>query len=462
MTTVSAQALYAATSQGLYYHDGFEFDDSDAVWERLGQELNIRAAFYDHTDPDALQLGVVGSGTDSTVWLRRTAVGDNWVQILTAQEALTVVGRASNDKEELIWAAHHDGVIYVTFIADVSTQKYLLRTSDYGTNWDFYNLDVTYTVGRVDVLESTGMLYISICDDLGAQGQIMRTPDGASRVEEWDSNDGGGWAPDFFIEQSTGTIIAGLENNTATTPRLVASDIAYSVIDQADVRAGVISPQQTGFTPQGGLWRLGDTIRTLRRDTLYIGEYGGTFISRAISELQPGELGTTRALTGVAGPKLVLGRNANTEDTPDVVFATDDDGVTIWGKGGAHADQIDGGGDSIPYTASVAWGGLCIVEDAVTSIEITVPDIVPACEPVTLTASPERDGFVYEWDADNLVSGQGTASATYMWPEAWRYYIELKVTDSDGNELHAAAIVDVVNNPYCLHYDEDYLNLEAR
>jgi hypothetical protein len=349
-----------ATSKGLYKTTEFFFDDSDPTWERLGQELNIRAAFYDHSNPGALQLGIVGEQLDSEVWLRRPEVSDDWVRILTAQEALTVVGRASKDKEVLLWAAHHDGTIYATFIADAGVTKYLLRTSNYGSTWFAYDLSATYTVGRVDVHEATGMLYISICDGLGAKGQIIKSPDGMSRVEEF-VGDGGGWGPEFFIEQATGAIIAGLEDNTATNPRLVASDNDYEPpIDDGITRAGVISPQQTGFTPQGALWRNGDTIRILRRDELYIGEYGGVFTSQTLAELEPGELGTARALVGIAGPKLIIGRNANTEETPDVVFATDDDGETIWGKGGAHADQPDGGGDSIPYTASVAWNGICI------------------------------------------------------------------------------------------------------
>ena len=80
-------------------------------------------------------------------------------------------------------------------------------------------------------------------------------------------------------------------------------------------------------------------------------DYGEEFTTRVISELDTDEALAAKALAGIAGPtgpKLIFGRNPNTVDTPDVVFATIDDGVTVWGKGGPNADQEDGGDDSIP------------------------------------------------------------------------------------------------------------------
>ena len=52
-----------------------------SAWGRNCRHSALR--FSIASDPEALQVGIVGSGVDSEVWLRRPSAGDDWVRILT-------------------------------------------------------------------------------------------------------------------------------------------------------------------------------------------------------------------------------------------------------------------------------------------------------------------------------------------------------------------------------------------
>ena len=339
--------VFAATSLGLYWSSPFYFDEREVKWTRLGQLLGIQHFAADRDHPRDCQLATVGSRGDSEVWIRRPSVSDDWQLLLNLDQAWEMIEYPTFPlSSEFRGVASRYGVIYIAY-SNQSDDNWLLYSDNYGGGWNLVDLDTQKPIWECDV-DTEGNVIISSRYRGIAVGALFRF-DGTTLTLIWNSDSAGSWEPDFYIDGAT--IYAGLYDEDPGNPRLVSSAAGLGIIDTEDCKAGVIGSNK------GGIWASGNTLRTVRSRNIYISDDGAANwnCGEIISE------GVFRAIDGLSGPRLVLGRYTAKESAPHLVYSTVDDGETLREKGGPHAGQEDGGGDSIPYSAVIAYNGIHIV-----------------------------------------------------------------------------------------------------
>jgi hypothetical protein len=353
--------LVATTGSGLYYAQSFAFDDSNPTWGTVGQALPISQFSYDKHAPAARHVCLSGGN----VWLRRPAVtGDNWIQILTPAQAQSAIGIAENG--ELAWAEYNTlkQHIYALWNYDITLGGiWFLKSTDWGTSWsavNLYNDYQNYEGGNIAVgLQTGNVVYVTGETQIGARGTVWFSEDAGETFSLGHRDYSGGWTPYLFVDPSDeNTAYVGIylgvfgefELWRCTLPGFSCEEI------DGDLHAGTLCVEYSSagwVSPEDG-----NIIRATREGILFAGDSGVITTQRDLNVLE------VRAMEGVHPHTLVYGTNITADDeAPHLVFVTPDDGVTIYNKGGANADQADGGGDSIPYTAGrVSQNGIAIIE----------------------------------------------------------------------------------------------------
>ena len=362
---------FLATSGGLYKTAIITLDDADdPVWELQGQSLQITHFAVNPTNPQGLQLAIAGDPYDNAVYLRRPMNGDEWQELLTYSQVHAIIGMASEDKDDFRDVAYNPVTdeIIVLFNLKNTGDKFVLRSGNYGGSWSSINLldgALRYGAGNIAINQQTGEVYISMCIALGGRGSVAYSATGSSFGTVWTSDSGGGWVPLVFIDSLTGIAYAG-EYDGDSSPDLVSSEVGWEPIDLGDsFEAGVASLSTIGFTPAGAGWvnpNDSDVIRTIRSNDagarLYYSD--DRWSSGAVRSLA---FNNVRAMTGDAQSRLLIARGVGaTVGDPHVVFATPDDGATMYEKAGAHPDEADGGGDSVPYNVTPALDGIVLFD----------------------------------------------------------------------------------------------------
>jgi hypothetical protein len=350
--------VFAATSKGLYWSSPFYFDEREVAWTRLGQELDIRRFAVDPENPASLQLAV-GS---NKVLMRRPIENSDWQEILDYSTALATIGEDNLGQNHFAWVVYNPvlEMIHVSYNYKNTGYKYILSSPDCGTSWVASEYlpppSFRYVIGNMVIHPSTGELYVSGCAYYTGSGLVMHSIDAVSFDVDV-SFDGGGWAP-YLFRDSEGAVYAG--EATDSYPRLYRrEDGGWTQVD-GSLGAGVISGSPNLFDPNGaGAVNPEDVnvVRIIRDNKLYYtNDYWNTGDFRTISEFSLG-----RAIDCDKKTRLVIGRVDASENDSHVVFSTVNDGVEMRAKGGPHADQLDGGEDSIPYPAKIADNGIKIV-----------------------------------------------------------------------------------------------------
>ncbi len=119
-----------------------------------------------------------------------------------------------------------------------------------------------------------------------------------------------------------------------------------------------------------------------------------------------------------------------------------------WSGVGAHAISVTtsncGGSKSDSHTITLSAQGSCTVplngvsiSGASSGEQSKVYTFTAALDPVNATAP-----ITYVWSSDNLIGGQGTASASYSWAQAGDYVIALSAANCGGgkSDTHAVKI----------------------
>jgi hypothetical protein len=353
--------LVATTASGLYYAQSFTFDDSDPTWSPLGQALPISQISYDKSAPAARQVCRSGG----SVWLRRPAVsGDNWIQILTGAEAQSLIGDADNG--EFTWAEYNTVKQHIYALWNYSLTAggiWFLKSTDWGASWtavNVYSNIFNYEGGNIAVgLQTGNVVYVTAQTESGGKGTVWVSEDAGDSFTLAYRDYGGGWTPYLFVDPADeDTAYLGIHLGVfeeyelwkCTLPGFSCTEI------DGDLHAGTLL---IGFSSAGWISpEDSQIIRTTRNGALFAGDAGVITARRELNVFE------VRALAGWHPHDLVYGTYIEAAvDNPHLVFATPDDGVTIYNKGGANANQADGGGDSIPYTARrVSQNGIAIIE----------------------------------------------------------------------------------------------------
>ena len=163
------------------------------------------------------------------------------------------------------------------------------------------------------------------------------------------------------------------------------------------------------------------------------------------------------ALVLVAGLLLVSGVLAQTGNGYDLTWWTVDggggtvsgSGYTLTGTAGQPepGPALTGGGYTL-YSGFWPGGGEAppVCEHPLIGVSVGGPSSGETGENLTFTASITSSNatppITYTWSSDGLVSGQGTANATYRWSQAGDYQITVSAGNCGGlkNDSHTIEI----------------------
>jgi len=350
--------------------------DSLLCWQLAWSLLNPYARLYLIAGPAATRV-LYRMEPDPIPWWRPIWPGWTfpWVPILTTEQACTLTGSVSG---ELCWVAtdaNHPGYTYVLFNSGLTdTGTWCLRSVDYGDSWTAHNIYAgifNYRAGNIVAgLTQTAppgpqanTLYASLNTGAGGHAQIYFSDDlGAS----WSLQDSIGLTiqvPRCTVDPTnlktvymTAFIDAGnpyeLFRSQTQGANLVEIDGANHLGFFIDLHPGQmwINPNDRAdirVLTDNNYWRTDDTWSTWRAPT-------------------PVAVESSRlSIIGHSPDYLYLARDTSAPDPPNppsqhVLFVSVDGGTTMWAKCGAHADEPDGGGDSIPYNCGgLALDGIC-------------------------------------------------------------------------------------------------------
>lgn len=360
--------MYLATRAKGVYHT-LNFHDTDPTWIPDNGDIpaaHLASTFQSSADPvhPRRRRFIIAGGH---LWRLDTLTWEGPATstlVLTNAQACTLTGSASGILCFVEGNVNRPGNFYVLFNSALTTNgTWCIRTLDYGETWtarQIYNGAFNYDAGNISAGIEQGaspwdaglILYASL--NSGAAGNF--------RVyTSW--NNGYSWA------------FAGEAGYSLTTPRCLVDPT-----DQSAVYIGAY----TGFDTPRELFRSETHGSHLTEvdGVLHLGIFFGT--TRGVLWIDPTDNFHAKVLqaqrvwktedhcaTWIMGPlteipvqrmailkyhpaNLYLARAISAPEPPDpegphVIFASNDDGLTMHGKAGAHADQEDGAGDSVPW-----------------------------------------------------------------------------------------------------------------
>lgn len=340
--------IYVATnSKGVYYSDDFDGEAAgDPTWTAVNDglsSLSIQQMILDPWAPETRQFARIGG----EIWRRED--GGSWTKVLSQSEIGTLCGIDPIAADDMFPNINKEGHVMVAVHPYGTFSSYfrVVGTEDAGDSW----AHIGYKGGTY----SYGVSYIEIGmlqgDSLYSPGNLVymmgRSGAGGSAAHIFRSEDEGSSWSEVGSYTTYGWLHIAAAN--AWTIFMAASGLARSANGGASWSSVFGSSVADMFT-----YAFDDElIRLLSGSHLYKSEDDGDNFT------DMGNLGNGMARIGGLhrdSDQLFLGRSASgSEEVPHVIWASRDEGSTLWAKSGANADQTDGGGDSIPYNC----GGIC-------------------------------------------------------------------------------------------------------
>jgi hypothetical protein len=115
---------------------------------------------------------------------------------------------------------------------------------------------------------------------------------------------------------------------------------------------------------------------------------------------------------------------------------------------GTYYVAVDGYyGVAGPYTLTLTCTPAGICDQPLTGVHLSGPPSGAADQDLVFTASPIPGGatgpIIYTWSTDGLVSGQGTASATYRWGSFGSRSVQVTARNCGGEDFSDSQLVDI-------------------
>ena len=335
-----------------------------------------------YTDNDDLVLLDIRQATPDPCdpWFRRFVIyhGDvyrmeNILPDEPATETLvldnpTAVTLTGGSPGQILWIAgnfNYPGHFYVIFRSDIAgTGIWCIKTTNYGLSWTAHQINshwLSYNAGNIQAGTMQGTSPLPAGDALhavisvGAGGTVLvyRSLDEGETWSICPTQPGGWglWEPRLYIEPSDQSVVYVGINSTATLFNLWRSldqGQTWILCDAGNHLGIIISPGYAtmGTHPQEAIrltsgiaphiWKSSD-FGIIWRDQ------GPTLYTTPHLLFKP-----------TAPDYLYLARRANAPPPGGLyarhtIFVSIDEGSTMYGKAGDHADQSDGGSDSIPF-----------------------------------------------------------------------------------------------------------------
>lgn len=287
----------------------------------------------------------------------------DWQPILTNADCLALTGFASG---EICWVATNinlPGQVYVLFHHPASFDgATCIRSENYGLTWQSFPISpgpVAQRAGNIIAGLSRGasphasgqVLYAAINNGLMGSFKVYISTD---RGETWalgGSTQTSVAVPRVMVEPSDHSIVYIGAHVAIPNPH----ELFRSTEHGANL-VEVDGDHHLGFYLNafwGQMWLDTEDIHSMRI-LVQNHVWTSTTFAATWTDFGPTAVGVARLMCTPHSPSyLHLGRRTNSPPFgdpgyPHVVFISTDQGHTMWGKAGDHADQPDGDGDSIP------------------------------------------------------------------------------------------------------------------
>ena len=294
----------------------------------------------------------------------------DWEPVLTNAQACTLTGSPSGTICWIAPNANLPGRFYVLFNSGLTENgTWCLRSPDYGTTWTAHQIYAgvqNYAAGNIlagldrgtSPYTAGSLLYAALNVAPGGHAALYRSTDwGAS----WTFTDWTGTAihtPRCTVDPTDQAIVYLTAFISPDDPHEL-----YRSVTHGTALAEVDGALHLGFfidMPHGQMWVCpGDNlrVRVLNQDQIWqSSNFCATWADPIPLEWPAARL----AIIDHSPDYLYLGRPTSAPTPPDpvpphVFFISDNNGLDMHGRCGDHADQPDGGGDSIPFNC----GGVC-------------------------------------------------------------------------------------------------------
>lgn len=382
------KVLIATRNKGFFYTEDFSGPGGGhPTWtpvnSGLGEDQQIQQVISDPSDPAGRQFGIIlVDGVAWKVYRRVTAVSGNWESILSTNEANALTGCSSGWMFWICDNINRAGYFYVLY-SGLNVDHYemwCLRTPDYGGNWSAFKIaDAEFGVGNISNIVAgafqgtspypAGDVLYTVVPDEENNCHIYTSPDNAVTWSQGAALGIYGNGLRIEVDGSDQSIVyAGKGvNGTYHLVRSMNHGATVTEVD-GDDELGLMFAWPGYATAYIYIWD-NDIMRVLK-----ISDVGGPvahlwkttdfWATRTDLGALDKEVGIISAMHD-SPDNLYLARcwiSAASVEDPHVIFVSDDEGATLEGKSGAHADQEDGGGDSIPYDCGgVAEMGIMVI-----------------------------------------------------------------------------------------------------
>jgi len=360
--------MVATKEKGIYITPNFSGPEGPhPTWTRHNQRLlslNIIQLHGDLWQPAFRQFALVAVNGTSVLYKREPAAGDFWQWILTTDQALALTGAPGGDIQWVTTNLNRPGFIYVYFQSSIYTVgNWLLRSPDYGASWTAFWMNMpawTNAVGNIVTGRAQGtsehsagnVLYATQCGGAITRSRLYASTDHGATWNLGDEVTSNVASPRCQVDPTDQSIVYMGDPYSANPPGHLLRSQEHGEnladIDQGN-SIGInvlpwptymwIHPTNHAFMKilaNDHMWQSWDYCATWE-------DLGETMVHVEhlhIPDLTPAFLHLGRDESCPLPPDL---------GWPHVVLVSDDHGATMIGKCGAHAQQSDGGGDSIPW-----------------------------------------------------------------------------------------------------------------
>jgi len=322
-------------------------------------------------DPRYAHFAITGPQSDRTLYRREPLASPDWIPILTDAQACTVTDSASGSMTWVATNINHPTYIYVLFNSGVTVNgTWCIRSADEGASWlpfQIYAGLSNYKAGNIVAGINQGESTLPPGDVLYAS---LNTGAGGHFCLYCSDDNGATW----FLRDTIGTSIYAprcsvdpTNQKTVYMGAYISGDSPWDLFRSID--------HGLNLTEADGPYHLGTFVE---------GPIGQQWIHRTAPEVMKvlgrghvyetwdaGLVWTDHGLTQFSAVRLsvqsrrpdylYLARDSNAPLPPNpqaghVIYASQDNGATMFGRSGAHCTQSDGGGDSIPFDC----GGVCL------------------------------------------------------------------------------------------------------